>query len=138
MAEAAVPVTIYHNPACGTSRNVLGLVRNAGIEPKIVEYLTDVPSKEVMLGLIARAGLTLREALRRKGTPYEDLGLDDPEWTDGNILDAVRRFPILLNRPFVVTPLGREIVPSIGDRPEHPAGSAEEALQQGRWRARRR
>lgn len=106
MAEAAVPVTIYHNAGCGTSRNVLGLIRNAGIEPKIIEYLTDVPSNEVILDLVARAGITLREALRRKGTPYNDLGLDNPEWTDEKILDAIQRFPILLNRPFVVTPWG--------------------------------
>jgi len=106
MAEASVPVTIYHNPACGTSRNTLGLIRNAGIEPRIIEYLTDVPGKDVIRDLVARAGITLREALRRKGTPYEDLGLDAPEWTEEKILDAVQRFPILLNRPFVVTPWG--------------------------------
>jgi arsenate reductase len=106
MTDSPVQVTIYHNPGCGTSRNTLALIRNAGVEPKIVEYLHEVPSREVILDLVNRAGMTLREALRRKGTPYDDLGIDGPEWTDEMILQTIQRFPILLNRPFVVTPWG--------------------------------
>ena len=99
-------VTIYHNPACGTSRNTLALIRNAGIEPTIIEYLKTPPTKEKLAELIRRAGLTVSEAIRQKGTPYAALGLDDPGLTDDELLDAMIKDPILINRPFVVTPLG--------------------------------
>jgi arsenate reductase (glutaredoxin) len=99
-------VTIYHNPVCGTSRNTLALIRNAGIEPNVVEYLKMPPIRPVLEELIGKAGLTVREAMREKGTPYADLGLDDLTLTDDELLDAMLEHPILINRPFVVTPWG--------------------------------
>jgi len=99
-------VIIYHNPKCGTSRNTLGLIRNAGIEPHIIDYLKCPPTRPLLKELIARAGLTVREALREKGTPFQDLGLADPALTDDDLLDAMMAHPILINRPFVVTPKG--------------------------------
>jgi len=99
-------VTIYHNPACGTSRNTLALIRNAGIEPRIVEYLKTPPSRAELADLIAAAGLTVREAVRVKGTPFHELGLDDPTMSDDQLMDAMMKHPILIDRPFVVTPLG--------------------------------
>ena len=99
-------ITIYHNPACGTSRNTLGLIRNAGIEPTVIEYLKTPPSRVALADLIQRAGLTVRQALREKGTPFMELGLDDTALTDAQLLDAMQEHPILMNRPFVVTPLG--------------------------------
>lgn len=99
-------ITIYHNPDCGTSRNTLGLIRNAGIEPTVIEYLKTPPSREMLVDLIERAGLTVRQALREKGTPFLALGLDDVALTDTQLLDAIQPHPILLNRPFVVTSLG--------------------------------
>lgn len=99
-------VTIYHNPDCGTSRNTLAMIRNAGIEPEIVEYLRTPPDRETLKELIARAGLTVRAALREKGTPYAELGLGDTSLTDAQLLDAMMEHPILINRPLVVTPLG--------------------------------
>ncbi|BCH33629.1 arsenate reductase [Mesorhizobium sp. L-8-10] len=99
-------VTIYHNPECGTSRNTLALIRNAGVEPKVIEYLKTPPSRIALAELIAEAGLTVRDAIREKGTPYADLGLDDPTLTDEDLLDAMLEHPILINRPFVVTPWG--------------------------------
>jgi arsenate reductase len=99
-------VTIYHNPHCGTSRNVLGLIRNAGIEPTIIEYLEAPPNRQTLLGLIKGMGIRVRELLRRKGSPYEELGLDDPKWTDDQLIDAMLANPILINRPIVVTPIG--------------------------------
>ena len=99
-------VTIYHNPNCGTSRNVLDLIRNAGIEPTIIEYLKAPPDRQTLLGLIKRMGIRVRDLLRRKGTPYDELGLDDPKWTDDQLIDAMLANPILINRPIVVTPLG--------------------------------
>ena len=99
-------IVIYHNPACGTSRNTLALIRNTGAEPQVIEYLQHPPSREVLAGLIARAGLTVREAIRQKDTPYLELGLDDPAIGDAALLDAMLAHPILINRPFVVTPLG--------------------------------
>lgn len=99
-------VTIYHNPACGTSRNTLALIRKAGIEPVIVEYLKTPPDRQTLTALIADAGLSVREALRDKGTLYEELGLSDPSLSDDTLLDAIIAHPILLNRPFVVTALG--------------------------------
>ncbi|ANH04756.1 arsenate reductase (glutaredoxin) [Shinella sp. HZN7] len=101
--------TIYHNPACGTSRNTLALIRAAGIEPTVVEYLKTPPSREDLARMIAEAGLTVREAIREKGTPYADLGLDDPGLSDEQLLDAMVETPILINRPFVVTPLGTRL-----------------------------
>ncbi|EIF35222.1 glutaredoxin-dependent arsenate reductase [Burkholderia sp. Ch1-1] len=99
-------VTIYHNPECGTSRNTLAMIRNAGIEPEIIEYLKTPPDRETLIGLISRAGLTVRAVLREKGTPYAELGLNDTSLSDGALLDAMMEHPILINRPFVVTPLG--------------------------------
>lgn len=99
-------VTIYHNPDCGTSRNVLGLIRNAGIEPAVVEYLKTPPAREELAEMIRNAGLTVRQALREKGTPYHELGLDDASLRDDQLLDAMLAHPILINRPFVVTPQG--------------------------------
>ncbi|CUX20682.1 arsenate reductase [Agrobacterium deltaense Zutra 3/1] len=98
--------TIYHNPSCGTSRNTLALIRAAGIEPTVIEYLREPPTREKLAGMIADAGLTVREAMREKGTPYAELGLDNPDLTDDQLLDAMMKTPILINRPFVVTPLG--------------------------------
>ena len=102
-------VTIYHNPNCGTSRNVLGLIRNSGEEPTIIEYLKTPPSRETLVKLLADANLSVREALREKGTPYAELGLDDPKWTDEQLLDFIGQYPILMNRPIVVTPLGTKL-----------------------------
>jgi arsenate reductase len=99
-------VTIYHNPACGTSRNTLALIRNAGIEPTVIEYLTDPPAREASVELIAKAGLSVRGAIRTKGTPYLEMGLDNPALSDDQLLDAMLAVPILINRPFVVTPWG--------------------------------
>jgi arsenate reductase len=99
-------VTIYHNPSCGTSRNTLALIRNAGIEPIIIEYLKTPPTRQVLKDLIRRAGLTVREALREKGTPYAELGLDNASLTEEQLLDAMEAHPILVNRPFVVTERG--------------------------------
>jgi len=99
-------ITIYHNPACGTSRNTLALIRNTGVEPTVIEYLTHPPARDVLVALISRAGLTVREAIRTKGTPYLEMGLDNPSLTDDQLLDAMLSTPILINRPFVVTPWG--------------------------------
>lgn len=99
-------VTVFHNPACGTSRTVLALVRAAGIEPVVVEYLKQPPTREEVLDLVRRMGVPLRAVLRRKGTPYDELGLGDPALPDGALLDAVERHPILLERPIVATPEG--------------------------------
>ncbi|WP_165932842.1 arsenate reductase (glutaredoxin) [Rhizobium sp. BK251] len=101
--------TIYHNPDCGTSRNTLAMIRNAGIEPTVIEYLKDPPSRERLAELIADAGLTVRQAVREKGTSYAELGLDDSALTDTQLLDAMLDHPILINRPFVVTPLGTRL-----------------------------
>ena len=99
-------VVIYHNPECGTSRNTLALIRNAGIEPHVVEYLKTPPNRTLVRQLAERAGLTVRDLLREKGTPYAELGLADPALTDDHLLDAIGEHPILLNRPLVVTPKG--------------------------------
>ena len=101
--------TIYHNPACGTSRNTLALIRAAGIEPVVIDYLRHPPTREQLATMIADAGLTVREAVREKGTPYAELGLDNPNLTDEQLLDAMIVTPILINRPFVVTPLGTRL-----------------------------
>ncbi|KAI3591287.1 Arsenate reductase glutaredoxin-coupled, glutaredoxin-like family [Cupriavidus sp. U2] len=99
-------VTIYHNPACGTSRNTLAMIRNAGIEPAVIEYVNTPPDRQTLQAMIRDAGLTVREAIREKGTPYAELGLGDPALTDDQLLDAMLAHPILINRPFVVTELG--------------------------------
>ncbi|WP_342154539.1 arsenate reductase (glutaredoxin) [Methylorubrum sp. SB2] len=99
-------VVIYHNPACGTSRNTLAMIRNAGIEPHVIEYLKTPPARALLVQLLARAGLAVRDVLREKGTPYAELGLGDPALTDAQLLDAIEAHPILLNRPLVVTPKG--------------------------------
>ena len=102
-------VTIYHNPACGTSRNVLAFIREAGIEPEIVEYLKTPPTKERLRTLLAAMGIPVRQLLREKGTPYAELGLADPKWTDEQLLDFIVAHPILMNRPVVVTPAGARL-----------------------------
>ncbi|MEH3091283.1 arsenate reductase (glutaredoxin) [Agrobacterium cavarae] len=102
-------VTIYHNPSCGTSRNTLAMIRNAGIEPTVIEYLQTPPSRAELKAMITDAGLTVREAIREKGTPYAELGLDNPALSDEQLLDAMVKEPILINRPFVVTPLGTRL-----------------------------
>jgi arsenate reductase len=99
-------ITIYHNPSCGTSRNTLALIRNTGVEPQVIEYLKTPPSREELKSMIAKAGLTVRDAIREKGTPYAELGLDNPALSDDELLDAMLAHPILINRPFVVTPNG--------------------------------
>jgi arsenate reductase len=99
-------VTIYHNPACGTSRNTLALIRNSGVEPDIVEYLKTPPSRDRLAELIRRMGVPVRAVLREKGTPYAELGLDDTSLSDDRLLDAMIAHPILINRPIVETPLG--------------------------------
>jgi len=102
----AVDVVIYHNPACGTSRNTLAMIRNAGIEPHVVEYLKTPPSRVLLVELVDRAGLTPRDLLREKGTPYAELGLGDASLSDDALLDAMIAHPVLINRPLVVSPLG--------------------------------
>ena len=99
-------ITIYHNPNCGTSRNVLAMIRNSGEEPQVVEYLKTPPSRAELADLIARMGIAPRALLRRKGTPYDELGLDDPAWTDDRLMDLMVERPILIERPIVVSPLG--------------------------------
>ena len=99
-------VIIYHNPDCGTSRNTLGLIRNAGIEPHIVEYVKTPPTRILLKQLIDRMGVSVRDVIREKGTPYAELGLSDPSLTDDQLLDAMMAHPILINRPIVVTPVG--------------------------------
>ena len=102
-------IPIYHNPACGTSRNTLALIRNSGVEPEVIEYLKTPPSKERLQQLVADMGVGARDLLRQKGTPYDELGLADPKWTDDELLDFVVQRPILMNRPVVVTPLGAKL-----------------------------
>ena len=102
-------VTIYHNPACGTSHNTLALIRHAGIEPEVVDYLTNPPAAEALLEMIHAAGLTVRDAIREKGTPYAELGLDNPDLPEETLIEAMVSHPILINRPFVVTPLGTRL-----------------------------
>jgi arsenate reductase len=127
--------TIYHNPACGTSRNVLALIRNSGEEPEVIEYLKTPPSREQLADLIRRMGISLRDLLRQKGTPYDELGLGDPELTDGQLLDAMMAHPILINRPIVVTPLGvklcrpSEVVLDILPNPQRSAFAKEDGEQ---------
>jgi arsenate reductase len=102
-------ITIYHNPACGTSRNVLALIRNTGEEPTVVEYLKTPPDRATLERLIADLGLPVRDVLRQKGTPYDELGLDDPKWRDDQLIDFMLQHPILMNRPIVVTPIATRL-----------------------------
>jgi arsenate reductase len=102
-------ITIFHNPVCGTSRNVLGLLRHAGLEPTVVEYLKTPPSKAELRKLLADAGLSVREVLREKGTPYGELDLANPKWSDDELLDFIGQHPVLMNRLLVVTPLGTKL-----------------------------
>lgn len=102
-------ITIYHNPACGTSRNVLGLIRNSGVEPTVIHYLETPPDRAQLERLIADLGMPVRELLRQKGTPYAELGLDDPQLDDATLITAMLQHPILINRPIVVTALGTRL-----------------------------
>ena len=102
-------VTIYHNLDCGTSRNVLGLIRNSGEEPTVIEYLKTPPDRATLMVLIAAMGVSARAVLREKGTPYAELGLGDPQWGDDQLIDFMLQHPILINRPIVVTPLGTRL-----------------------------
>lgn len=106
MTEKPIPVTIYHNPDCGTSRNALAFIRDAGIEPTIIEYLKTPPDRATLVDLLQRMQLRPRELLREKGTPYGELGLAADHWTDEQLIDQMLRHPILINRPIVVTPWG--------------------------------
>jgi arsenate reductase len=119
-------VTIYYNPACGTSRNVLGLIRNSGEEPAVIEYLKTPPSREELQDLIVRMGISVRDVLRQKGTPYDELGLGNPALGDNELLDAMMAHPILINRPIVVTPLGVKLC-----RPSETVLDILPAAQQG-------
>ncbi|MDC4723215.1 arsenate reductase (glutaredoxin) [Acinetobacter baumannii] len=103
------PVKIYHNPACGTSRNTLALIRHAGIEPIVIEYLKTPPSKDGLIQLIKDSNLTVREAIRKNVEPYKDLELEQDHWTDEQLIDFMVQYPILINRPFVVTPKGTRL-----------------------------
>lgn len=139
------PVTIFHNPACGTSRNTLALIRHAGIEPRVIEYLRTPPGKEQLRALVAAMGIPVRALLREKGTPYAELGLADPKWTDDQLLDFMVQHPILMNRPVVVTPLGTklcrpseevlEILPA-GPLPPFTKSDGEVVVDSGQRRAR--
>lgn len=102
-------ITIFHNPACGTSRNTLALIRHAGIEPRVVEYLQAPPSRAKLKSLLEAMGMPVRDLLRQKGTPYAELKLDDPKWTDDQLLDFIEQHPILMNRPIVESPLGTKL-----------------------------
>lgn len=102
-------ITIFHNPTCGTSRDTLALIRNSGIEPVVVEYLKAPPGRAKLIELVAAMGVPVRSVLRQKGTPYDDLKLGDPTWTDDQLIDFMVTHPILMNRPIVVTPLGTRL-----------------------------
>lgn len=106
MTPQTVPVTIYHNPSCGTSRNTLALIRNAGVEPRVIEYLKTPPDRATLVDLLRRMGMRPRQLLREKGTPYAELGLAADHWTDEELIDQMLDHPILINRPIVVTPWG--------------------------------
>ena len=128
-------VKIYHNPECGTSRNTLALIRNANIEPEVIEYLETPPSKNELIQMIADAGLTVREAIRKNVVPYSELELERDDWTDEQLLDFMLQYPILINRPFVVTELGTclsrpsELVLEILPLPQKGAFSKEDGEQ---------
>ena len=119
-------VTIYHNPSCGTSRNTLAMIRQSGEEPEVIEYLKTPPSRARLVDLIKAMGISPRALLREKGTPYAELGLGDPKWSDDDLIDAMLAHPILINRPIVVTPRGVRLCrPSerVLELLEHPASS---------------
>lgn len=126
------PIAIYHNPACGTSRNVLAMIRNSGEEPVVIEYLKTPPDRATLTALIAAMGVPVRAVLREKGTPYAELGLDDPKWSDEQLIGFMLQHPILINRPIVVTPLGTmlcrpsETVLDILPQPQRGAFSKED------------
>jgi arsenate reductase len=128
-------ITIYHNPACGTSRNTLALIRNSGEDPQVIEYLQSPPTREELVGLIERMGISVRALVREKGTPYAELGLGNPALTDDQLLDAMMAYPILINRPIVVTPLGvklcrpSDVVLDILPRPQQGAFAKEDGEQ---------
>jgi arsenate reductase len=128
-------IIIYHNPECGTSRNTLAMIRNAGIEPHVVEYLKTPPARALLRQLLERAGMTVRQLLREKGTPYAELGLDDAALTEDALLDAMMAHPILINRPLVVSPLGvrlcrpSEIVLDLLPAPQRGAFAKEDGEQ---------
>jgi arsenate reductase len=132
VSNTTAEVTNYHNPACGTSRNTLALIRNAGIEPQVIEYLKTPPTRATLVDLIRRMGMTPRQVLREKGTPYAELGLDAAHWTDERLVDQMLAHPILINRPIVVAPLGvrrcrpSEVVLEILDAPQLGAFSKED------------
>lgn len=119
-------VTIYHNPACGTSRNTLALIRNAGIEPKVIEYLKTPPDRATLTALIEKMGVPVRDVLREKGTPYAELGLGDAKWSDAQLIDFMLQHPILINRPIVVSELGARLC-----RPSEAVLDLLPATQQG-------
>ena len=119
-------ITIYHNPDCGTSRNVLALIRNTGEEPTVIEYLKTPPDRATLKRLIAAMGVPVREVLRQKGTPYDELGLGDPKWSDEQLIDFMLQHPILMNRPIVVTPIGTRLC-----RPSEAVIDLLPALQRG-------
>jgi arsenate reductase (glutaredoxin) len=125
----AIDVVIYHNPGCATSRNVLALIRNADIEPHVIEYLKTPPSRRLLQQLIARMGMPIRSVLREKGTPFAELGLQNPALSDDQLLDAMMAHPILINRPIVVTPLGVSLC-----RPSEAILAILPAAQQGEFR----
>jgi arsenate reductase len=119
-------VTIYHNPACGTSRNTLGMIRQSGEQPEVIEYLKNPPDRARLIELIAAMGISVRALLREKGTPYAELGLADPKWSDDQLIDFMLEHPILINRPIVVTPKGTRLCrPSeaVLELLDHPADS---------------
>lgn len=128
-------ITIYHNPQCGTSRNVLALIRNTGVEPEVIEYLVTPPTHEKLVELLAQMAMPVRELLRRKGTPYDELGLDDAALTDRQLIDAMLAHPILMNRPVVVTSRGTrlcrpsEVVLDILPLPQRAAFTKEDGEQ---------
>ncbi|MGH8137632.1 MAG: arsenate reductase (glutaredoxin) [Steroidobacteraceae bacterium] len=105
-SQSAAAITIYHNPGCGTSRNTLALIRNSGVEPTVIEYLKSPPSRARLVELLAAMRIPARSLLRRKGTPYDELKLEDPQWSEAELIDFMLAHPILINRPIVVTPLG--------------------------------
>ncbi|MGY4594136.1 arsenate reductase [Bradyrhizobium sp. GM22.5] len=129
-------VTIYHNPACGTSRNTLAMIRQSGVEPDVIEYLKTPPSREKLVELVKALGISVRALLREKGTPYKELGLHDPKWSDDELIDQMLAHPILINRPIVVTPKGTrlcrpsEAVIDLLDNPRRP-------VREGGWRGGR-
>lgn len=102
-------ITIYHNPKCGTSRNTLAMIRDAGQEPEVIEYLKTPPGRERLVALIEEMGISVRDLLRQKGTPYDELGLDDPKWSDDQLIDFMVEHPILMQRPVVVSPKGTKL-----------------------------